>query len=160
MAAKSKINTFLLFFVMFTGSACALSEKYATEATMINLVEDYRNTFCALGIKQVHIRSNYYICEYNNFSTYIVSCDGQLIRDAHNNLSVISQNALADNGIPECMHKLSLLVINLYTNEVKFLKIESDTIRFETFDDYYLTNRPNNDSLFVEISNGWFKWQK
>jgi len=59
--------------------------------------------------------------------------------------------------ILECMHKLSLLVINLYANEVKFWMLESDTIKFETLDDYYLTNRPNNDSLFVEISNGWLK---
>lgn len=154
MATTSKVKTLLLFFVMFIGYACALNNK--SDEEMINLVEGYRNTFCALGIRHTQLRSNYYICEFNNGSIYIVAYDGQVIRDANRNLSVISQKALEDKDIPDCMHKLSLLVISLYANEVMCLELKSDTVIFERFDGSYFTNKPNKDSLFIEISNGWF----
>lgn len=141
MATKSKVKILLLFIVMFIGYACSLNKKNSTDAELINIVEEYRNTFCALEIKQTRLRSNYYICEFNNGSTYIVSYDGQVIREAHGSLPVISENALEDKKIPDSMHKLSLLVINLLANEVVCIELKSDTIIFEKMDGYYLAYR-------------------
>lgn len=159
MAAKSKVITLLLFFVMFVVNACTHGGKCSLDEDMVNLIEGYRDTFCTLGIKHFQLRTNYYICEYNNCFSYIVSCDGKIIRDVQNNLTVISQNALEDKDIPDSMRKLSLLVISLYANEVKCMELKSDTIIFEKFDGLYLTNHSNKDSLFIEISNGWFARQ-
>lgn len=138
MATISKVKILLLFFVMFISYACTLGKKNYTDAEMIDVVEGYRNTFYTLGIKQIQLRSNYYICDFNNDSTYIVSYDGQVIRDARRNLSVISQNALDDKKIPDYMHKLSLLVIDLFASEVVCIELKSDTIIFEKIDGYYL----------------------
>ena len=103
MAAKSKVITLLLFFVMFVVNACTHGGKCSLDEDMVNLIEGYRDTFCTLGIKHFQLRTNYYICEYNNCFSYIVSCDGKIIRDVQNNLTVISQNAACRQKAFRCI---------------------------------------------------------
>ena len=155
MAKKTKITKWaVLLFVVLLGSSCAKTHNESSILAMINMAKTLGEQLSRQNIYRVQSRCDYYICDYNNASSYIVSHDCMVIRDINNNMEIISANAKKDIQLPDSLQNLLVIVRNLHLHNISYVSVKVDTIKIVTFDGYFITNTapPNNNALKVQDS--------
>ena len=154
----AKITKYALIGCMLLiGFSCARSNKEYSNAEMINLAETYKKLFDDQYIRLIEQRSNYYICIYQDSSVYIVTCDSKVIRETGHNRTIISSNAKDDPNLPIRFQELLSVVQSIYSYEIRYVSVKSDSIRLERFDGYYLSNiEPYDCSAFEVVKNKWY----
>ena len=154
----AKITKYALIGCMLLiGFSCAHSHKIYSDAEMINLAETCTRLFDDLHIRRIEQRSNYYICIYQDSSVYIVTCDSKVIRETGHNRTIISSNAKNDSNLPIRFQGLLSVVQSIYSHEIRYVSVKSDSIRLERFDGYYLSNiEPYDTSAFKIVQDKWY----
>ena len=162
MATKTQIFQFsILAYIVMLGYSC-VSKQDNTDTEMVNLAESYINEFHEQGVNIIQLRSNYYICSFEDSSSYLITCDGKVIRNISKNNEIISTDASNDLTLPDSLQHLLKLVLDIYLHEINFVDLEGDIIMMETIDGYYLTNKAphNKDSNVKMIQDKWVIYSK
>lgn len=158
MATKIKIGRYVtcMFWICLVYSCWNGKNEY-TDTEMITMAESYSKQFQDYGLCSVQQRSDYYICTLEDGSSYIIGCDGNRIRNLGRNNIIISERAMTDACISDSMKILSRIVVDLFSHEIGYLKVKSDTIMLKRFDGYYLTNsEPHPYSTLKMIQDKWY----
>ncbi len=160
MAKRTKVMKYvLLLFVALLGISCMRSNKEYSNIEMIGLAETYKKLFDDQYILQIESHSDhaYYICTYRDTSIYIVTYDSKVIRGTGYNRTIISSNAKDDPNLPIRFQELLSVVQSIYSHEIRYVSVKSDSIRLERFDGYYLSNiKPYDCSAFEVVQNKWY----
>ena len=152
----AKITKYALIGCMLLiGLSCARSNKEYSNAEMIDLAETYKEQFDKHEMSCVELRTNYYMCFYQDSSVYIVSFDSKVIRE--DNGTIISSNAKYDPNLPNNFRELLSIVQSIYSHEIRYVSVQSDSIFLERFDGYYLSNiKPYDCSAFEVVQDKWY----
>lgn len=137
--------------------ACAKIQGEYSDRDMINLAKSYQKLFHLQSISRVQLHSDYYICAFNDSSTYIVSCDSRVIRDINNQLEIISVNAENDTCLPNNMQSMLMIVKDIFQHNISLVQVDSNIIRIERFDRYCITNiEPYSLNTYEKVQNSWY----
>ncbi|MBQ9339306.1 MAG: hypothetical protein IJS13_03125 [Paludibacteraceae bacterium] len=129
-------------YVLFTLLLCTSCKKCLPDDDMTGLAETYIIEFHNLNLSKIQHREqyNYYICEFNDSSSFIVSSDCKLIRNVRNNMEVVSTNASEDTTLPNSLKKLITIVNSMYNEGIKYINVQGTNIRMVKFNGCYFTN--------------------
>ena len=156
MAAKKIIRLYVMLLCTIIGYSCTKKQGAYTDADMITLAEMYQELFREQDISCIQLRSNYYICNYNDSSSYLVSCNCKVVRNLNNHGEIISINAQNDTSLLDNIQMLITIVEDVSIHDIKFVEVDSSTIKIEKLDGYYLTNKPYSDNTLNTIQGGWY----
>lgn len=157
MAAKKIIRLSVILLCAIIVCSCIKKQGMYTDADMITLAETYQKLFYEQDLSCIQLRSNYYICNYNDSSSYLISCNCKVARNLNYHGEIISLNAKNDTSLSDNIQILITIVEDVFIHDIKFVEVDSSTIRIEKLDGYYLTNiEPYLDSTFSTIQDGWY----
>ncbi len=156
-ARKITKKSIVLFYIVLFGYSCTYTRHKYPDTEMIRVAEEYRELFHKQEISRIELRSNYYVCFYNNSADYIVSCDCMLIKTINKNPKIISANAPNDTTLSNRLQVLLAIVEDVYAHQIRCVSVDSDTIRIERFNGYYITNfKPYSNGELRKVENGWY----
>jgi len=122
----TKINYFyityaLLITICFTIYASLLTSN--ADINMIDKADYYSRLFQNIRLESVVKRSNYnyYLCQFNNKSSFIVGVDGEPIR-IQNNMKIISKCKKDFIALPDSLQKLVLIVNSMYKDDIEYIQ--------------------------------------
>lgn len=158
MAKKVQIiNSIFLLCVLFF-MACSEKHGEYSDEEMIGIAQTQTKRLDSLGVYCIQARANYYVCDFTDSSSYLITCDCMLIRDLRNHMEIISTRAKEDTQLPNKLRKLVLLIGDIYMYDINYILVKEDTVILNRFDGYYLTNMvpKNSKSTLTEIRYGWY----
>lgn len=138
----------------------ACSEKHGeySDEEMIGIAQTQTKRLDSLGVYCIQARTNYYVCDFTDSSSYLITSDCMLVRDLRNHMEIVSTCAKEDTQLPDKLQKLVLLIGDLYMYDISYMHVKEDTVVLNRFDGYYLTNvvPQNNKSTLTEVQYGWY----
>lgn len=112
--------------------------------------EQIYHKFDSLGLHQVLLRSDYYICQFKDSSTFIITTDCMLVREASHDMRILSTRAKFDKELPANIRSLISLIDYIRERKVYDISADSVSISFCCREGYYhdtlsnfTTNRHN-----------------
>ena len=122
---------------------------------MINIAKTLGAQLSRQNIYRIQSQSDYYLCEYNNATSYCVNHDCSEIREVNYNREILYDNTTNDIQLPDSLQNLLELVKDLCLHDIGLISVNADTINLVTFDGYHLTNKAPSNAKTLKLPDNW-----
>lgn len=130
------------------------NESYSL--AMINIAKTLGAQLSRQNIYRIQSQSDYYLCEYNNATSYCVNHDCSEIREVnYNREEILYDNTTNDIQLPDSLQNLLELVKDLCLHDIGLISVNADTINLVTFDGYHLTNKAPSNAKTLKLPDNW-----